>query len=167
MLRVLRLFFVSLSVLILFTLTSNAQIFSKQNYPAATPSAGAMARADLNHDGFADIVNAGGADIFVLLNNGDGTFRAPISYTAGGTVANVKMAYVNGDTHPDVIVSTVDSAKAGHISILYGNGDGTLDAPVTLSRSFPDFHGFDLADFNLDGKIDLVVGYTEAGNAKS
>src|SRR5580765_4209457 len=119
-LRILRLFFATLSVLVLviFTLASSAQTFTPQNYPAATPVAGALARADLNHDGFADILNVGGTDVFVLLNNRDGTFRAPIAYTAGGTVANVKIADVNADTHPDVIVSTVDPDETGHIAIL-------------------------------------------------
>jgi len=78
-LRVMRLFFAFLFILAIFTLTSNAQTFSQKNYPAATPAAGSLARADLNHDGFADIVNAGGTDVFVLLNNGDGTFHAPVS----------------------------------------------------------------------------------------
>src|ERR1041385_5316254 len=98
-LRVLRLFFASLFALAIFTLTSSAQTFSKKDYPAATPASGSLARADLNHDGFADIVNAGGTDIFVLLNNGDGTFCPPVSYPAGGNVVKVMIADVNRDTH--------------------------------------------------------------------
>src|SRR5689334_23243680 len=125
-LRVLRLLFASLFVLIVFTLTSSAQTFSPKSYPAATPAAGSLARADLNHDGFPDMVNAGGTDVFVLLNNGDGTFRAPVSYAAGGNVGEVRIADVNGDTHPDVVYSTVDADRTGHISILLGNGDGTF-----------------------------------------
>ena len=164
--RVLRLRFASLFILAFFTLTSSAQTFSKTNYPAATPASGTLAHADLNHDGFPDIVNAGGTDIFVLLNNGDGTFHAPVSYAAGGNVSKVKITDVNGNTHPDVVYSTVDSDGTGHVSILCGNGEWDVAAPVPLSRSFADFHGFDLADFNRDGKTDLVVAFTEASNAE-
>jgi len=165
-LRALRLLFAVFS-LTTFTFLSSAQTFTKKDFPAATPESGSLARADLNHDGFADVVNAGGTDVFVLLNNGDGTFRAAVSYAAGGNVAKVMTADVNGDTHPDVVVSTVDSDGTGHIAVLYGNGDGTLRAPVTLSKSFPSFHGFDIGDFNRDGKPDLVVAFTEGTNTKN
>jgi len=165
-LRALRLLFAIFSIPLFFSFASNAQTFTTKPYSAATPKSASLAGADLNHDGFADIVNAGDMDVFVLLNNGDGTFRAPASYNAGGDVAKVRIADVNSDTHPDVVVSTVDSDGTGHISIFYGNGDGTLRAPAQLSRSFPDFRGFDLADFNRDGKIDLVVAYTEGANEK-
>src|ERR1041385_3696356 len=117
-LRVLRVLFAFLLALVVVTLTSNAQTFSKKDYPAAIPAAGSLARADLNHDGFPDIVNGGGTDVFVLLNNGDGTFRAPVSYATGGNVGEVRAPDVNGDTHPDVVYSTVDPDGTGHISIL-------------------------------------------------
>jgi hypothetical protein len=164
--RILRLFLACLFVSTIFSLTSNAQTFSQKNYPAATPAAGSLARADLNHDGFADIVNGGGTDIFVLLNKGDGSFRAAASYAAGGNVGEIKTADVNGDTHPDVVYSTLDSDQTGHISILYGKGDGSFGAPAPLSRSFPQFHNFDLADFNRDGKTDIVVAFTDTDNSE-
>ena len=47
-LRALRLLFAFLSLIAIFTSTSNAQTFSQQTYPAATPAAGSVARADLN-----------------------------------------------------------------------------------------------------------------------
>ncbi|HSS98531.1 MAG TPA: FG-GAP-like repeat-containing protein [Terriglobales bacterium] len=163
-LRVLRLLFASLIVLVAFNPTSSAQTFSQKDYSAATPEPGSLAKADLNHDGFADILNTGGTDIFVLLNNGDGTFRAPVPYAAGGNVGKIMVADVNGDSNPDVVYSTQGSDLSAHISILYGNGDGTFGPPKSLSQTYSSFSGFDLADFNRDGKIDLVIAHTEAGN---
>ena len=119
-LRALRLLFAIFSIPLFFSFASNAQTFTTKPYSAATPKSASLAGADLNHDGFADIVNAGDMDVFVLLNNGDGTFRAPASYNAGGDVAKVRIADVNSDTHPDVVVSTVwDSLSNDHVFLYF------------------------------------------------
>jgi hypothetical protein len=147
----------------LLSISAAAQTFAKRDFPAATPSAGSLARADLNHDGAADLINAGGADVFVLVNNGDGTFRTPLQYNAGGgDVLKVMVADVNGDTHPDVIAAHGVASGTVQIAILRGNGDGTLQAPVQLPQTFANYRGFDLADFNRDGRQDLVVGFQAA-----
>jgi hypothetical protein len=57
---------------------------------------------DFNGDGFPDLAVTNGADlgtISVLLGNGDGTFRAPLNYAAGGTPARVAVGDFNGDGH--------------------------------------------------------------------
>jgi hypothetical protein len=150
---------VSLCLLSIYT---PAQTFTSTSYSAATPSAGSLARADMNNDGFPDLVNAGGPDVFVILNNGDGTFRAPLQFNAGGgDVLKVTIADVNGDGHADVIAAHGSSSGTSQIAILLGNGDGTLKSPTQLPETFTNFKGFDLADFNRDGRQDLLVGFVE------
>jgi FG-GAP-like repeat len=56
--------------------------------------------ADLNGDGKPDLVisSSGGSYVRVLLGNGDGTFRSPSGYYAGGSGgAAVTIADVNGE----------------------------------------------------------------------
>ena len=50
-------------------------------------------------------------------------------------------------------------------TILLGNGDGTFQAPQTFAVG-PDPVSVTIADFNNDGKADLIVG-NEAGNSAS
>lgn len=163
--RAMRLLFATSSVLLLTALTF-AQTFTHKDYSAGTPSAGALARADLNHDGFSDLINAGGTNVFILLNNGDGTFAAPVSHSAGaGPVSNVVVTDVNGDTKPDIVASCLDQDGTGRISISLGNGDGTFRAPMILTQAFSNFQGFAIADFNRDGKPDLAVAYVDEQHA--
>jgi hypothetical protein len=82
-----------------------------------------VAVADVNGDGHPDVVvasycmsvddcNDGG--LGVLLGNSDGTFQAPVNYSAGGYGAfSLAIADVNGDGRPDLIATTA-----------YGNGPG-------------------------------------------
>ena len=68
---------------------------------------------DVNGDGKPDIVvaNCGGGcqsydegSVGVLLGNGDGTFQAPVSYSAW-SVGSVAVADLNGDGYPDLVAS--------------------------------------------------------------
>jgi len=114
-----------------------------------------VAIADLNGDGYADLVVAsecltpgcshgaspGGVSVF--LGNGDGTFQTPLDYGSGGWDAtSVAIADLNGDGYPDLAVSNlcqlsancpVEGAPPGELSVLLGNGDGTFQAPVSYS----------------------------------
>jgi hypothetical protein len=53
-----------------------------------------LLRADFNNDGKPDLLVYGGSELEVLLNNGDGTFGAPISVPmTGGTPFAVALDY--------------------------------------------------------------------------
>ena len=70
---------------------------------------------DINGDGHLDIAIAGATDRFVIIGNGDGTFRAMISTSTislGATVGAFTMGDTNGDDVLDFALST-DEANIG------------------------------------------------------
>jgi hypothetical protein len=116
-----------------------------------------VATGDLRHLGRMDLVAGvqGLGQVWVLLSNGDGTFEKGVSYTAGSELAAfVALGDFNGDGKLDVAVTS--EAGGGFVSVLLGNGDGTLQASLAFGTgSFP--YGIAAADFNGDGKIDIVT----------
>ncbi|MGA9529992.1 MAG: FG-GAP-like repeat-containing protein [Terriglobales bacterium] len=138
-----------------------------------------MAVADVNGDGYPDIVATGACTgcttnggIAVLLNNGDGTFEAAVMYSSGGSDASsVTIGDVNGDGKPDVVVTnwclTGKSCLTG-VDIFVNNGDGTFQSPVAYRTGGVRNNSAVIADVNGDGIPDLVIGdWTRCSNCKT
>jgi len=117
-----------------------------------------VAVGDLNGDNHPDLVVGydSGTSVSVLLNNGNGTFAAGVSFDVSMTGSEVAVADFNGDGKLDVAASGDLSASAGQLSILLGNGDGTLQAPQTYALG-PGPMKLVAADLNGDGAPDLAV----------
>lgn len=120
---------------------------------------------DLNNDGLTDIVQDSGTlepGIVVSINNGNGTFKAPVSYTLPGSPAGpdcIAAADYNNDGNVDLAVPLVGTSQ---IAVYLGKGDGTFQAPVISTISLPSGYRFTTAgcaaaDFNADGDIDLAA----------
>ncbi len=115
---------------------------------------------DFNGDGFEDIAtaNIGDDTVSILLGRGDGTFQNQVQYPVGEGPLSLTAGDFNGDGILDLAVLNSADQTVG---VLLGNGDGTFPAQATYpvgSGSDPYDSDYILAaDFNKDGKLDLVV----------
>ena len=126
--------------------------------------------ADMDRDGHADIVAAGGHGIAVLRGNGDGTFQTPILFNIvsssdpndpAGTVDSLALGDFNKDGKLDALIS-IDSS----IQIAFGKGDATFQSPAKVFPNGLDgFHfqfpgqlsnNAEAGDFDGDGNLDVA-----------
>jgi hypothetical protein len=126
-------------------------------FPVGT-GAWSLYAADLNRDGFMDIVtpSSNNNNVYVLINNGDSTFGPAVAYPTGDGSHSVCAADFDGDGFIDLAVSDPWENK---ISILINNGDGTFAPQVPYPASYP--RVIRAADLDSDGDLDLTsANYT-------
>jgi hypothetical protein len=126
--------------------------------------------ADLRHNGITDLVISDyDHNIDVFLGNGNGTFQSAVGYTTetagqvGGYPRGVDFADLNHDGKLDIVADDSGNPNAdqstpepGSVGVLYGNGDGTFQAPVQYTPyQFPG--SVATGDFNGDGWSDVAV----------
>ena len=119
---------------------------------------GSVVIGDLNADGKPDLaaVNSNSSTLSVLLGNGDGTFQAQVVYAATTQPARVAIGDLNGDGIPDLVTANLQQEPLSRISILLGNGDGTLQGQIHYRTGLaPGWVG--IGDLNGDGRPDLVT----------
>jgi hypothetical protein len=123
------------------------------SYPAGS-YANAVVAADFNGDGHLDlaVANNGSNTANVLLNNGDGTFKAARSYAIDDNAFSVSEGDFNGDGIPDLAVTNEGGADTpgSTVSVLLGKGDGTFQAAHSYAVGINPF-AVAVADFNGDG----------------
>jgi hypothetical protein len=115
---------------------------------------------DLNGDKHLDLVAGGNGNMSIALGKGDGTF-SPVVFLSNGPFPNTYMGIDVGKVRTDgnLDIVGVNTSTAGAIVVFPGNGDGTFRTPSAQATvtSTPD--SVALADFDGDGKLDLLIGY--------
>jgi len=143
-----------------------------QLYPMGGFDGGSLAVADLNGDGYPDVVvantciydNCRVSNVGVLLNNGDGTLGEVKTYDSGGwSAAGVAIASVTTNGLPDLLVfnncNVITTCANSELALLLGTGEGKF------SRSSPRYNTGEIGvgapiavgDANGDGVSDVFV----------
>ena len=117
---------------------------------------GLLAKGDFNEDGHIDVaVTQNTNQIAMLLGDGAGGFSPPLQTALNSNPAALVVADFNNDNHLDLAVGT-GVTNAWTQQILLGQGDGTFTNGVVLPQPISTFNN-EVADFNGDGNVDLVV----------
>ena len=123
--------------------------------PAGTAT-GAMVAGDLNGDGKPDLVVSSAGGVSVLINQGKGTFAAPVSYptgSIGSELTSVATGDLDGDGKLDLVVT---HKVSNDVSVLLNQGNGTFAAKVDYPvGAYP--LSVATVDLNGDGKPELAV----------
>jgi hypothetical protein len=138
--------------------SDSAPSFTRATSYATGPSPSSVAIGDLNGDGRADLATANGSEITrdtvsVLLNRGDGSFRAKRDYATGFSSGSVAIGDLNGDGTPDVATA---NAEASTVSVLLNRGDGRFQAKRDYPTD-PEPVSVAIGDLNGDGRSDLAT----------
>jgi FG-GAP-like repeat/RTX calcium-binding nonapeptide repeat (4 copies) len=128
----------------------------------ATGSQIVMDAADLDGDTDEDLFLGGFGELhFVLRNDGTGDYAAEPVRSAGFNSGDVELADLEGDGDVDAVSATYGSSFTGDVTVFRNAGDATF-APETLISSHQPI-GLDLADFDIDGDVDIAAANRGSG----
>lgn len=128
--------------------------------------------ADFDGDGTPEVVINGNYSFHVLKASAKGTLRdlgeykMPPRANTNNWPVSFATADFNGDGKLDLAVASSYSTAPDFVGVFLGNGDGTFREPVVFETE-QNTQAIAVADFNRDGKLDLVaVNYWPADNVQ-
>ena len=159
-------------MIVLFTLNFNSYggqcgVYLKRNYTHIFPHRAYINRSeDMTGDGIADLIGSGldtagnqPNRLFVIPNNGDGTFGSPTIINAPSQFV-FYINYLIGDTNNDSLKDIVAYFETSPRSVLVyrNNGNGTY-SPQNLINASQMGTPLKLVDINNDGLGDYIGWY--------
>jgi uncharacterized protein (TIGR03437 family) len=133
--------------------------FASVEQPAFATS---VVAADFNHDGILDLAvsvasPSSDGSIMVFLGKGDGTFAAPVSSPAPGSIWSLVTGNFSKDGRADLAgINASPNPPTDQVVVFLNHGDGTFGEAQTYPAGG---HAIALAvgDFNQDGIADIAV----------
>jgi len=96
---------------------------------------------------------------------GNGCFRAPVSYATGTSPSMVLIGDFNNDGNSDFAVSYQGACESGPgVDVFLGNGHGRFRRQI-ISQIDADPYAFAIGDFNGDGILDIAAALGGCGGA--
>lgn len=116
---------------------------------------------DANGDNFLDVYSVwfGTGTVQLNINQGDGTFFAPVTIFTGSRPHDIDFLDVNNDGVLDLIVVSADT----EISWCEGASDGTYGGAMTLAAAPAKGWSVVAVDLNNDGYKDILAVFTTDG----
>jgi hypothetical protein len=140
---------------------ANGTLSAPQYVPVPiTPAA--LAVGDVNGNGTPDLVTITGesgsstSTVSILLGDGHGNFQAPsVQQTFTGIYPGpAYLADLDGDGQLDLVLAVEQPMGTSYSIVLLKNTGGGFAAPTTLATA--GYDSFSIADFNHDGKPDIL-----------
>lgn len=134
---------------------------------SSLPAGGAqsIAAGDFNSDGNLDVAVGQYVYATVVFGNGDGTFQTPTQYSLNSTVSESIVAVdMNGDGKPDLMIGGGQVGYFNTATLLLNDGIGNFSNLSTFYLGGWESASLGVADFNSDGKNDVVLASFGAGD---
>ena len=135
-------------------LAQTVPAFVRADYGSASAPR-AIASGDFDRDGWLDVATAGRDRITVLVNSRGSGFTGHFSASLAGGAFDMAAGDLDRDGALDLVVANAD----GHsVDIFRGHGDATFAlAPQRIAIANGNPRGVTVADYNVDGKLDIIV----------
>ncbi len=137
----------------LWLLAGNGDGTFQNGHPIPIARLFSFAVGDFNGDGSPDLAITDSTDVYVMFNNGAGTFQRGPTLYVGYRTRGVAVGDFNGDGIPNIAVQQLST-----VAVFLGNGDGTFGTGFTTRASAGGAESLSAADINGDGLDDLLWG---------
>lgn len=116
--------------------------------------------ADFNNDNYMDFIITGtdGSNnkTLIYLNDGSGQFTEQTTNMIGVTYGKVRVADLNNDNKPDVVITGMDNSYTYNAKLYFQNDEGDfIESTTSLMANY--FGDITFIDVNNDNQLDLII----------